>query len=84
MGADAFHVGHEFVWTTEDVMVDALEHEAAWSTRGLHVDLVRIIDMAAAVGGSRYDLADERKLMRDGKGVMSSGGSHRHAQREGG
>ena len=51
VGTHAFHVGHEFVRPAEDVMIDTLEHVATRAAVGLDVDLVGIVDMAAAVGG---------------------------------
>ena len=82
MGADAFHVGHELVWPAKDVVIDALKYVTTRTVVGLYVHLVRIVDMAAAVRGGRYDLTGEHKLVRNGEGIMSGGSRHHHAQRE--
>ena len=82
VGADAFHVGHQFVRSAEDVVVDALKHEATRAAGRLHVYLEGVVDMSAAVGGGRQDLAGEGEFARDRDGIMSFGGGHHQAQRE--
>ena len=82
MGADALDVRHQFVWTAEDVLVDALEDEPGRAVVGGDLHLERVVDVAASIGDGRSDLTSEGELPGDRDGVISCGGGHRQAQRE--
>jgi hypothetical protein len=66
------------------VVVDALEYEPTRSAGRFNVHFEGVIDMAAAVGRGRDDFAGEGEFPGDRNGVISCGGGHHQAQREGG